>query len=71
MGFWSELRLHPNQTEWVLARVKRNECLMYEQDLRTNPWCAHDLFVSQVRPSALPVLARLGSKLCKCCNVAQ
>ena len=49
MGFWSELRLHPNQTEWILARVKRNECLEYEQDLRSNQWCAHDLFVSQVR----------------------
>ena len=68
MGFWAELRLHPNQTEWILSRVKRNECLQYEQDLRTNPWCAHDLFVSKARPSAslkLPAVHVCSAEECR------
>ena len=50
VGFLAELRLHPNQTEWILSRVQRNDCLEYGQDIRTNPYCAHDLFLSQVLP---------------------
>ena len=50
VGFLAELRLHPNQTEWILSRVQRNDCLEYGQDIRTNPYCAHDLFVSQAGP---------------------
>ena len=37
---------HPNQPDWLLARVRRNECLKYDGD--TSKWCANDLFLSQV-----------------------
>ena len=46
---------HPNQPDWLLARVRRNECLKYDGD--TSKWCANDLFLSQV----ICPLACLGS----------
>ena len=27
LGYGSQLKLHPTQPDWVLARVRRNECL--------------------------------------------
>jgi hypothetical protein len=27
-GYGQELRLHPRQPDWVLAKVRRNECLL-------------------------------------------
>lgn len=27
-GYGQELRLHPRQTDWILAKVRRNECLV-------------------------------------------
>ncbi|KAL3138147.1 hypothetical protein ABBQ38_005375 [Trebouxia sp. C0009 RCD-2024] len=43
LGFWMELKVHPNVPDWLLAKVKRKDCL---QDL-SSAACAHDLFVSQ------------------------
>ena len=45
LGFWMELKMHPNVPEWLLAKVKRKDCL---SDL-SSAACAHDLFVSQVQ----------------------
>ena len=42
--------MHPSQPDWLLAKVRRLVC--EEASAATNPWCAFDLFVSQVR--ALP-----------------
>ena len=44
LGFWMELKIHPNVPDWLLAKVKRKDCL---SDL-SSAACAHDLFVSQV-----------------------
>lgn len=46
VGQYHELRLHPHKADWVLAKVRRNECLKL---LSISKWCAHDLYVSQVR----------------------
>ena len=46
LGFWHELKIHPNRPDWILAKVRRSVC--EEWDASTNPWCAYDLFVSQV-----------------------
>ncbi len=27
-GYAQELRLHPRQQDWILAKVRRNECLV-------------------------------------------
>ena len=36
LGYGSQLKLHPTQPDWVLARVRRNECLkvrlIYSED---------------------------------------
>jgi hypothetical protein len=45
LGLWMDVKIHPEQPEWLLSRVRRNECLRYDADV--NPWCAHDLFVSK------------------------
>ncbi|CAL5221253.1 g3408 [Coccomyxa viridis] len=45
LGFWHELKIHPNRPDWILAKVRRSVC--EEWDASTNPWCAYDLFVSQ------------------------
>ncbi len=45
LGFWMELKVHPNVPDWLLAKVKRKECLA---DL-SSAACAHDLFISKVR----------------------
>jgi hypothetical protein len=42
-GYGQELRLHPRQPDWVLAKVRRNECLLD----RRSPRCGYDLFLSQ------------------------
>ena len=47
LGFWHKLKIHPNRPDWILAKVRRSVC--EEWDASTNPWCAYDLFVSQVR----------------------
>lgn len=44
LGFWMELKMHPHVPDWLLAKVKRKDCLI---DL-SSAACAHDLFVSQV-----------------------
>ena len=44
LGFWMELKVHPNVPDWLLAKVKRKDCL---SDL-SSAACAHDLFISQV-----------------------
>lgn len=44
LGFWMELKVHPNVPDWLLAKVKRKDCI---RDL-SSAACAHDLFVSQV-----------------------
>lgn len=43
LGFWMELKVHPNVPDWLLAKVKRKECLA---DL-SSAACAHDLFISK------------------------
>ena len=43
LGFWMELKVHPNVPEWLLAKVKRKDCL---QDL-SSAACAHDLMISK------------------------
>lgn len=50
LGFWMELKVHPNVPDWLLAKVKRKDCL---QDL-SSAACAHDLFVSQVHSCMVP-----------------
>ena len=47
LGFWQECKMHPSQPDWLLAKVRRLVC--EEASAATNPWCAFDLFVSQVR----------------------
>ncbi|KAL4860184.1 Vacuolar protein sorting/targeting protein 10 [Chlorella vulgaris] len=42
-GYGQELRLHPRQTDWILAKVRRNECLV---DRRSTS-CGFDLFLTQ------------------------
>lgn len=44
LGFWMELKIHPNVPDWLLAKVKRKDCLA---DL-SSAACAHDLFISKV-----------------------
>ena len=46
LGFWHEFKIHPIRPDWILAKVRRSVC--EEWDASTNPWCAYDLFVSQV-----------------------
>ena len=46
LGFWHDFKIHPNRPDWILAKVRRSVC--EEWDASTNPWCAYDLFVSQV-----------------------
>lgn len=50
LGFWMELKIHPNVPEWLLAKVKRKECL---RDL-SSAECAHDLFISKVCGAYFP-----------------
>lgn len=47
LGFWHEIKIHPGRPEWILAKVRRNVC--EEWDASTNPQCAYDLFLSQVK----------------------
>ena len=49
LGYGSQLKLHPTQPDWVLARVRRNECLkvsrreLPEAASRSGgPWTAED-----------------------------
>ncbi|KAL4423249.1 hypothetical protein ABPG77_000041 [Micractinium sp. CCAP 211/92] len=42
-GYAQEIRPHPRQPDWLLARVRRNECLIDRRSLS----CAYDLFLSQ------------------------
>lgn len=50
LGFWHEIKIHPSRPEWVLAKVRRLVCEQW--DSSTNPWCAFDLFYSQVSLNA-------------------
>ncbi|KAK9828958.1 hypothetical protein WJX72_003046 [[Myrmecia] bisecta] len=45
LGLWHELKIHPTQADWILAKVRRNACLA--DDASISKWCAFDLFVSQ------------------------
>jgi hypothetical protein len=47
LGYWHEIKIHPGRPEWILAKVRRNVC--EEWDASTNPSCAYDLFLTQVR----------------------
>lgn len=42
-GYGQEMRLHPRQPDWILAKVRRNECLLD----RHSPACAYDLFLTK------------------------
>ena len=44
LGFWMELKIHPRVPDWLLAKVRRKDCLV---DF-TSTACAHDLFISKV-----------------------
>ena len=69
LGFWASLKHHPTQTGWLLSKVTRMDCVHWEErhqfyyvdmDISRNPWCAHDLFVSQVscqHPPLVPCIA--------------
>ena len=47
VGFWTELKLHSRQKDWMLALTRRPECMKPRaQDL--DKWCTTDLFMSQV-----------------------
>lgn len=41
---WQEIKTHPRQQDWLLAKVRRDECML---DRRSQA-CAYDLFLSQV-----------------------
>jgi hypothetical protein len=45
LGYGSEIKIHPTHPDWVLARVRRNECL--KDDSAISKWCAFDLFLSE------------------------
>ena len=36
-----------HRPQWILAKVRRQVCEQW--DASTNPWCAFDLFLTQVR----------------------
>lgn len=40
-----EIKTHPNQVDWLLAKVRRDECLLD----RRSKLCGYDLFLSQVQ----------------------
>ncbi|GAB4816671.1 hypothetical protein N2152v2_003717 [Parachlorella kessleri] len=42
-GFPQDIRVHPRQTDWVLAKVRRDECMLD----RHSTLCAYDLFLSK------------------------
>ena len=44
LGFWMELKIHPRVPDWLLAKVRRKDCLV---DVSSTA-CAHDLFISKV-----------------------
>jgi hypothetical protein len=46
LGWWNEIKLHPNRPQWVLAKTQRHEC--NRADAATSKWCAYDLFLSEV-----------------------
>lgn len=47
LGWWNDIKLHPNRPQWILAKTQRHEC--NRADAATSKWCAYDLFVSEVR----------------------
>lgn len=58
LGFWASIKHHPSQPDWLLSLVPRMECLHWSdvmqfyhlsQDVQS-PWCARDLFKSEVAP---------------------
>lgn len=68
LGFWMELKVHPNVPDWLLAKVKRKECLA---DL-SSAACAHDLFISKARHtiSCLPLDVFISACYMRCSWVA-
>ncbi|KAK9806438.1 hypothetical protein WJX73_007437 [Symbiochloris irregularis] len=46
IGFWTQIKLHSTQPEWMLALVRRNTCFR-PQSAALDKWCNTDLFVSQ------------------------
>lgn len=70
LGFWMELKIHPRVPDWILAKVRRKDCLV---DASSNA-CAHDLFVSKVCTSSYSQLCWLSccsllDVLCCACNM--
>ena len=48
VGFWTEIKMHSRKLDWMLALVRRQECLKPNaQEL--DKWCTTDLFMTQVR----------------------
>eukprot|EP00884_Botryococcus_braunii_P007264 jgi/Botrbrau1/16539/Bobra.0327s0006.1 len=45
LGWWNDIKLHPNRPQWILAKTQRHEC--NRADGATSKWCAYDLFVSE------------------------
>ncbi len=43
-GLFTEIKLHPTQKDWMLAKALRNHCQAHGSD----KWCAYDVFVSKV-----------------------
>lgn len=43
LGYSQEMKLHPRQSDWLLAKAQRNECLLNFR----SPSCGNDLFVSK------------------------
>jgi hypothetical protein len=48
LGYWTHIKMHPFQPDWMLALVRRHECSLEASAL--DKWCASDLFVTQVPP---------------------
>ena len=45
LAWWvQDIRVHPRQLDWILAKVRRDECMLD----RHSSLCAYDLFLSKV-----------------------
>lgn len=44
MGLYTDIKIHPTQRDWLLAKALRSHCQSHGPD----KWCAYDIFVSKV-----------------------
>lgn len=48
-GLYTEIKIHPTQRDWLLAKALRSHCQSHGPD----KWCAYDVFMSKVRWSSV------------------